>query len=352
MADEDTIHDVKVMKPRFIMFRRGKTFYSEDTVTGKQHSLRTKEEAEAITLLNAKNESFRQPVLNLQIARAYLTASDPAMSSRTWQTVMDQMQTHGRESSKTRYIRALKCIAFDSLRQKKLIETSADDFLKILSEGKVSVAHFLRRLHNLALGLGWLAVPVLAPKLWPKPEFKPKRALTLEEHQRILAAEKNPERNLYYQLLWEVGASQSDAAALTAENIDRETKTLTYFRLKTGEQAQMSIGKSLAALLDQLPQLGPLFPNIYAGKSSLRASEFYYLCKRLKIKGASLHSYRYAWAERARTCGYPERFAQEALGHNSKAVHRAYARKARVVIPPLDDYEREKPKIVRLPRAA
>ena len=35
-------------------------------------------------------------------------------------------------------------------------------------------------------------------------------------------------------------------------------------------------------------------------------------------------AYRYAWAERAKVCGYPERFAQEALGHNSKAVHRAY----------------------------
>jgi integrase len=59
------------------------------------------------------------------------------------------------------------------------------------------------------------------------------------------------------------------------------------------------------------------------------------------IKGITLHSYRYAWAERARTCGYPERFAQEALGHNSKAVHRAYARKAQVVIPTLEDYERK-----------
>ena len=58
-------------------------------------------------------------------------------------------------------------------------------------------------------------------------------------------------------------------------------------------------------------------------------------------KGITLHSYRYAWAERARICGYPERFAQEALGHNSKAVHRAYARKAQVVIPTLEDYERK-----------
>jgi hypothetical protein len=38
---------------------------------------------------------------------------------------------------------------------------------------------------------------------------------------------------------------------------------------------------------------------------------------------------------------YPERFAQEALGHNSKAVHRAYARKAKVMLPPLEDYERK-----------
>jgi integrase len=59
------------------------------------------------------------------------------------------------------------------------------------------------------------------------------------------------------------------------------------------------------------------------------------------IEGITLHSYRYAWAERAKTCGYPERFAQEALGHNSKAVHRAYARKAQVVIPTLEDYERK-----------
>jgi predicted DsbA family dithiol-disulfide isomerase len=35
---------------------------------------------------------------------------------------------------------------------------------------------------------------------------------------------------------------------------------------------------------------------------------------------------------RSRKFGYPEQFAQEALGHNSKAVHRAYARKAQVLV--------------------
>jgi integrase len=52
-----------------------------------------------------------------------------------------------------------------------------------------------------------------------------------------------------------------------------------------------------------------------------------------------LARYRYAWAERAKTAGYPERFAQEALGHASKAVRRAYAKKVQVIIPPLEDYE-------------
>jgi hypothetical protein len=40
-------------------------------------------------------------------------------------------------------------------------------------------------------------------------------------------------------------------------------------------------------------------------------------------------------------CGYPERFAQQALGHNSKAVHYAYSKHAEVTVPSLDDWEKE-----------
>ena len=68
------------------------------------------------------------------------------------------------------------------------------------------------------------------------------------------------------------------------------------------------------------------------------------------VSGVSLHSDRYAWAERAKMCGYPERFAQLALGHNSVAVHRAYARKARVELPPLEEYEQKHPKFTVLPK--
>jgi hypothetical protein len=47
------------------------------------------------------------------------------------------------------------------------------------------------------------------------------------------------------------------------------------------------------------------------------------------------------WAERAKSAGMPERFAMENLGHNSKAVHRAYAKRALVKIPSLQKYKQD-----------
>src|ERR1700728_768830 len=66
---------------RFVLFRRDNgVFYTENTTTGKQSSLRTRDETEAKSLLNAKNEAQRQPVLNLHldrrliVGRAHLSA--------------------------------------------------------------------------------------------------------------------------------------------------------------------------------------------------------------------------------------------------------------------------------------
>jgi hypothetical protein len=40
-------------------------------------------------------------------------------------------------------------------------------------------------------------------------------------------------------------------------------------------------------------------------------------------------------------CGFPERFAQQTLGHNSKAVHRAHAKHAEVAVPSRDGWEKD-----------
>ena len=110
-------------------------------------------------------------------------------------------------------------------------------------------------------------------------------------------------------------------------------------------------GEEIEAILKRLPEIGPLFPYLQSVRSGDRATEFKQRCEGLGITGVSLHSYRYAWAERAKQCGYPERSAQEALGHNSKAVHRAYARKAKVKLPSLESYERQNAegRIIQLP---
>jgi hypothetical protein len=72
-------------KCRFILYRRkrGGMFYIEDTEARKQESAGTRNRAEATSLLNARNESIRQPQLNLQIAKAYLAGTDSGVATRT-----------------------------------------------------------------------------------------------------------------------------------------------------------------------------------------------------------------------------------------------------------------------------
>lgn len=329
------------MNAKYTLFRRGGIYYSQDSATGQQKSLRTRDETEALKLINARNEAHRQPVLNLHLARAYLTASDPAFVERTWQTVMDQLQSRGKDTSRERYASVFKSPSFDGLRHKKLLETTADDFFAVFKENKVAITCFLKRLHNFALSLGWIALPVVAPYLWPKYEPKERRGITQDEHQSLLAKEKKAEWKLYLELLWETGAAQGDAAAMMAEDIDWQSRTITYFRKKTGSLAQFTISTALEKVLHQLPTTGPLFPKLSPFKANERANRFRRRCQRAGVSGVSLHCYRYAWAERAKVVGMPERFAQAALGHNSKAIHRAYAKKAVIIAPSLEDYERK-----------
>lgn len=327
------------MKKLYRLFRRGRKYYCEHVETRKQTSLGTANETEALRLLAARNEADQRPTLNLALARTYMHAHDQKMIERTWEAVMAELCEHGKTSSKERAARAMKHVSFDFIRNRRIVETSAEDLLSILKGSCASTNHYLRRLHNLALGLGWLPWQILPPRLWPDVSKGKRRGITAEEHQKIVEAEKNIERKNFYWLLWELGASQSDAALLAAESIDWEKLVISYQRQKTGEWAHIMIGKRLEGLLKQLPTTGPLFPGISKTNASARSAEFCRRCRLLGLKGVSLHSYRYGWAERARASGYPQRWAQNALGHSSKAIHEAYAKGASAVCPSIEEYE-------------
>ena len=327
------------MKPKLTLFRRNGIYYSQDATTGKQKSLATRDETAARKLVEATNEAHRTPVLNLQLARAYLSASDPAFLLRTWQTVMDQMQTRGRDSSRARYASAFGTTAFDPIRNKPLMETATADFLQLMKDAKPSQIFYLKCLHGFALSLGWISIPIVAPYLWPKHHPKGRRGVTLKEHEHLLTFAKGAEWRLYLEMLWEIGAAQTDAVMLKAEDIDWQTRTITYFRKKTGTRAQITISKKLETVLSHLPTVGPLFPRLSQEEAHVRSKRFAYQSLLAGISDISLHCYRYAWAERANSAGMPERFAQAALGHSSTAIHHAYAKKAIVVAPSLEDYE-------------
>ena len=330
------------MKEKFWLIKRGSTFYSLDSDTRERKSLGTSDRHEAQKIIQAKNESADRPSLGLSLAKAYLAAYDQTLVTRTWSFVMDEFSARGQTQTQELRRRKLKHKAFSIIRDKCLIETTSQDFMEVLRVRNVFVHSILKNIHNLAVGMGWLPWPVLAPKLWPKLEPGAKRGITAEEHARILQVEQNKERKRYYELLWETGASQTDAANLCAENINWNTRTLAYQRRKTRSWAHLTIGPRLEAIIKASPSTGLLFPKIASLSDKHRSAEFWRRCHLLGIKGVSLHSYRYAWAERAKCAGYPERFAQEALGHNSSAVHRAYARGAVVQVPSLETYEQSR----------
>src|SRR5438094_2708717 len=239
--------------------RRNGVFYWQENDSAKQGTLRTNDRREAERLLNAMNESHREPTLNLNLARAYLAAHDPQMAQRTWQAVMDEMATHGIPTTQARCARGFRSKAYDTIRSKPLVQTTGEDLLAVIHAHGNCVAHYLRRLHNLALDLDWLPWPILAKRAWPKIRSQSKRAITAEEHGAVIASEKNPERRAYYELLYESGAAQTDAANLTVENIDWTNGVLIYHRKKLcpfSEPARLTIGKKLRGLLTSLPSFG------------------------------------------------------------------------------------------------
>ena len=329
------------MKRRFILYRRkrGGMFYLEDTQSKKQESLHTKNRADAVSVLNARNESTRQPQLNLQIAKAYLSGTDSSVTTRTWQTAIESLTNSKSGANQHRWRIAARDKAFAPLLPRVIIETPGELLLTVMQTGTVSTNVYLRRLHNFCVDMNWLPWPLVPKRQWPAVKFKEKRAITLEEHQKIIAAEGNPERKALYQLCWHLGASQGDIANLKGEDVDWQNGTVSFTRKKTGVAVLVHLGHEALNVFKDLPSEGMLFPYLASVRAGDRATEFGQRCRRLGITGVTLHSYRYAWAERAKTVGYPERFAQEALGHNSKAVHRAYAKRALMKLPSLEEYE-------------
>ena len=106
------------MKPRYRIFKRGSTFYKRDTQTNQRISLHTSSRTEAKKLVDAENQAHESPALGQELAKAYLSTSDPLAKTRTWQDVMDEYARKGKPQTQERKGRVFRMPDFDPIRDK------------------------------------------------------------------------------------------------------------------------------------------------------------------------------------------------------------------------------------------
>ncbi len=164
----------------------------------------------------------------------------------------------------------------------------------MLKAGTLSTNLHLRQLQNFVVDLDWLPRPIIPRRQWPKVRFRERRAILRSEHEKIIAVEPNVERRLYHEVDWHLGANQTDIVLLTADNIDWSARVVIFARLKIGQPCVVRFREDFPAVLAELPNQGPLFPNFSKLKEGHRSAHFKRMCAKAGVRGVSLDSYRYA----------------------------------------------------------
>ena len=155
---------------------------------------------------------------------------DGKMLTRTWEDVMRNMEEAYTGSTLVRWQKQMRCEPFAALRKVPLLDTESSHFLTVLQHPRAgtSTHKWLRIVHNRALDLAWLLTPVMARRVWPKLRTKKTKAVTEEQHLRMVAAVKNEEFRHYLEMLWLIGGAQTDTARLHRDNIDLIERRMTY----------------------------------------------------------------------------------------------------------------------------
>ena len=122
-------------KQRFWLYCRAGVFYLHDSQTGQRESLHTRSKREAERTRLARNEAVANPQVGMALARSLLSVHDPKISSRTWHEVMEEFCRRGKPQTQARRRRAVSRAPLSLLRDKKLIESTADEFMGVLRQG-------------------------------------------------------------------------------------------------------------------------------------------------------------------------------------------------------------------------
>jgi len=328
---------------KYYLFKRKDRYYLQNQ-DGRQTSLRTKDLGEAEKILATLVGASASPTnLVRKQALMMLRETDPQYMGRNWGQLFDKyIEKCELPTQRERLRRSLASPVLQSLRAHQIATTDPDLFIEGILRFKRSIRYHVQLAYRFGVKINWVSRDLISEDLWPEIRWKNFRAITEEEHRRLCETVEDPERRNFYELCWHIGASQGDAAKLQAANINWKQRLLVFRRAKlkpNSPPAMIRIGPDLEELLRRLPAEGPLFPKISKEKTNRRSGDFWRRCRRLGFPpGCVLHSYRYAWIQRAAQAGMPERFAMAMMGHQSRMVHQAYAQQALVECPSLEEF--------------
>ena len=166
------------------------------------------------------------------------------MARRTWQCVMDQMQTHGKPATPAPLRAGHEVQAFDRIRNLNSSKPRRG-FSGCSKAAKVSVATLPPAPAQPGLGLGWLPC-----RCWPRALAQAAIQNQARHHPGRTPAHparrsRTPSASSSTNSCGTSAPPRATRPRSRAENMDWSTNTLSYFRKKTGELAQMAISRSL-----------------------------------------------------------------------------------------------------------
>jgi len=134
---------------------RGRQLVRDRTITEQVFDQRNQTFRNAQASVAANEAALRQAELDLEFTEIHSPIDGRISRALVTQGILISGGVSGAGATLLTTI-----VSLDRIRYKPLFETTSEDLLSILRTGTVSTNHYLRRLHNLALGLGWLPWPV------------------------------------------------------------------------------------------------------------------------------------------------------------------------------------------------
>ncbi|PTX99433.1 hypothetical protein DB346_16450 [Verrucomicrobia bacterium LW23] len=169
--------------------------------------------------------------------------------------------------------------ALQPLLRLKLSETTGEILLSLLRTFSHSGLSYARRWYNLAIDFGWIPMNLLPRRHWPKIRSAERRAITCEEHGKLLESVHGEDDWYdYFQALWWLGAAQTDLARLTAERVNLAANQILFKRTKIRHRGRgwtcAVMGPSLRAIIEKrmAGKQSYLFPALAVLKNSYRST--------------------------------------------------------------------------------